>query len=232
MEQAALMFSGGVDSTVTAVRLAREHGTVHLLTFSNGHGHFFMRNAAKRCAELTARFNNLTHTFIPVDTLFDRLIVRSLRRDYAEYRSGFIWCLGCKITMHAAAALYCLRNGISLLADGSSKDTAEMVEQDPYSVSLFREFHRGHGIEYTVPDYGMAREEKIRLLKSLGLREGFPVGSRRLGIQPRCIPGELYYLPRLLLGCDMGHGHEAVGAFMRGKFGDVETYLREELADG
>ena len=48
----ALMFSGGVDSTATAIMLAEKFDRVHLVTYKNGYGHYYFNRTQKRVEEL------------------------------------------------------------------------------------------------------------------------------------------------------------------------------------
>src|SRR4051794_17049612 len=48
----ALMFSGGVDSTATAIMLAEQYDRIHLVTYKNGYGHWYHHRTAERVAEL------------------------------------------------------------------------------------------------------------------------------------------------------------------------------------
>ncbi len=116
-----LMFSGGVDSTIAAINLAKQYYKVHLLTFCNGHGHCFMGKSKDRAAELNNKCGNkFTHSLISIEPLFKRIVLDALLKDYEEFKSGFIWCLGCKMTMHTASIIYNLKNNIKFMADGSS----------------------------------------------------------------------------------------------------------------
>ena len=51
-KEIALMFSGGVDSTATAIMLAEHYDKVHLVTYKNGYGHYYHHRTRKRVDEL------------------------------------------------------------------------------------------------------------------------------------------------------------------------------------
>jgi hypothetical protein len=51
-DEIALMFSGGVDSTATAVMLAERYRRIHLVTYRNGYGHWYHHRSAARVDEL------------------------------------------------------------------------------------------------------------------------------------------------------------------------------------
>lgn len=157
------------------------------------------------------------------------MVLDTLLEDYKEYKSAFIWCLGCKISMHTRSIIYNLESGVRLMADGSSADTSEMVEQMPLSVSLIMMFYAKYGIDYLVPVYNQTRQEKIKRLKELKFHMGIPVKDRFLGIQPRCIPGELYYLPYLLFNKALEHEKPLVTRFIQKKQKIAELYIKEQL---
>ena len=224
----SLMFSGGVDSTMTAVLMAEKYDRIHLLSFGNGYGHYRIGRTRKRAKELTRRFGErFVHRILPVKDIFERILVDTILSDYRRYGSGFIWCMGCKIAMHTRSVLYCLEHDIPIMADGSSGSTGEMVEQMLVSVHMIGEFYDRFGIEFKTPVYAIPREEEIERLKKMGFRMGVRIGSRFLGIQPKCRPGELYYLPFLLFNQPPLHDEETVTTFIEEKQALAEEIVRE-----
>lgn len=214
----SLMFSGGVDSTVAALHLAERYDRIHLLTYANGPGQYGLSRARRRAEELQARFpGRVVYVQRSVRALFERLALRTIEEDYATYRSGFIWCLGCKLAMHVHSAGYARAHGISRHTDGSSAATDEMVEQMPVALAAVRRFYQDHDLDFVPTDYHMARDDKRALLTRAGFRMGIPVRDRYLGIQPSCIPGELYYLPFVLLGRRPDHPEDRVAAYIEAK---------------
>jgi predicted subunit of tRNA(5-methylaminomethyl-2-thiouridylate) methyltransferase len=226
----SLMFSGGLDSTTAAIELAREYDKVYLLTYYNGHGHFNIDKSARRARELTSILGDrFKHSIISIEDLFKDMVIDRLKQDYVKYGSGFIWCLGCKMCMHTRSIIYNLQNNIGLMADGSSADSDEMVEQMQLSVSLISLFYQKYNIEYFVPVYKDTRAEKIRKLNNLGFRMGLRIGDRFLGVQPKCIPGELYYMPYLLFNKALEHEKNLVTEFIREKHELADTYIKGRL---
>lgn len=226
----ALMFSGGLDSTYAAVTLLEEHDRVHLLTYTNEYGHYAVGRVRRRLRELEQRFpGRFIQEIISIRELFDALVVDRLAQEYRTYRSGFIWCLGCKLAMHARSILYCRENGLRYMTDGSSADTDEMVEQMAVSVALVRSLYARWEVSFSTPVYDVPRGEKRRVLDGLGFFRGLPVGDRAFFIQPRCIPGELYYLPFVLLGQAPRHDEEVVARFIRAKGDELDQWLAARL---
>ena len=227
--EVALMFSGGLDSTATALALSRTHERVHLVTYRNGYGHLRLGRARARYEDLVASEGpRFTFSLISTKPLFERLLLRSLAEDYKKVRSGFVWCLGCKLAMHARSAWFCLENGLPRMADGANGETDEMVEQSLLSLSLIRFFYEDLGIDYGAPVYDATRDESRENLRRRGVRTGLTVLGRQLGVQPTCIAGELYYLPYLLLNKPVKHDEDKVAAF----FEDKVPRARELVRDG
>ena len=224
--EVSLMFSGGVDSTTAALELARRHGTVHLLTYRNGYGHYTLERTRRRVRELRrVAGDHFVHTLESVQELFELLVIDDLRAEYRRNGSGFIWSLGCKMAMHTRSILYNLEHGIRVMSDGSSRSTGEMVEQSLLSLYLFREFYGEYGIEFKTPVYTIPREEEIRRLKEQGFRMGIRIRDRFLGVQPKCRPGELYYLPFLLFDQPPRHDEDRVAEFIDAKREVAGAYI-------
>lgn len=227
------MFSGGLDSTVAAISLSGKYGKVHLLTYCNGHGHYHLQKSRARAEELKRKLGDrFIHRLISIEDMFSRLLLDTLLEDYRKYRSAFIWCMGCKLTMHARSIIYNLENGIRLMCDGSSQDTNEMVEQGIMSISMVKMFYKKYGIDYTVPVYEQSRKEKKQVLKGLKFNMGIPAGDRYLGIQPKCIPGEVYYMPYLLFNKALEHEEMSVARFIQDKQLVAERCIEECLRNG
>jgi len=196
LTQVAALFSGGVDSTVVAVRLLQRFDRVHLLTWDTGAGIIGPGRSRYPAGALAERYpGRVLHVVDSCAREFDRIIRSNLIRTYLRYRSRFVWCMGCKLAMHVATLRYCRREGIADAADGSSEETAYYVEQMPVSVQWLREFYERHGLTFHTPAHEFpTRDAKIRLLDEAGLPRGRTVLGRNPGTQPFCVPGNFIYL--------------------------------------
>lgn len=229
-KEVSLMFSGGVDSTIAAINLADKFNRINLLNYSNGYGHYNFENARRRYEELRQKIGSkfIYHHF-SVKGIFDEILVNNILEDYEKYKSAFIWCLGCKMAMHAKSILFNLEKGIKCMADGSSRYSEEFVEQMPISISALRNIYRGYGIRYINPGFGVPREKKIELLKEKGFRMGIRIRDRFIGIQPKCIPGELYYMPGVLFNRFPNHCKKDVYRFINDKERIIGEYIKNGM---
>ncbi len=226
----ALLFSGGVDSTVAACRLAEKHEHVYLVSYENGYGHYKLDRTARRAEEVEQRYpGKITHSIISIQDLFERMVINTLDEDYKKYGSGFVWCMGCKLAMHTRTIIYMVENDIYRVADGSSFATSEMVEQMPLSVAKIRGFYCDYGFPFRNPVYTDLREDSIKVLKRMGFRQGLRIRDRFLGIQPKCKPGELYYMPMILRGTEPDHDEQVVARFLDDKLAWARGHISRTL---
>jgi queuosine biosynthesis protein QueC len=229
-DSVVLLFSGGVDSTMAAVKLAQTHKKVHLLSYKNGYGHYRIDRTKDRAAEIARLYPGIiTHKMVNVQHLFDRMLVDNLHAEYEKHGSAFVWCMGCKLAMHTATILYCVENGVYEAADGSSFATSEMVEQMPISIARIKGFYCEYGITFNNPVYEIPRSESINELKRIGFRMGLQIGDRFLGVQPKCKAGELYYMPLILRGTQPNHDPAKVESFIEEKMGWARSWVNDQI---
>ena len=223
----ALMFSGGIDSTVAAAKLAETHERVHLLTWRNGHGHWGFSRVRRRAEEVASRYppGRVVHQLADIRDLFRELAIATMVADAREYGGHFVWCLGCKLAMHAASLRYCLQNGLSTMADGSAADTDEMVEQSLIALSLTYQMYADHGVEFTAPVYEMTRDEKRAWLKERGYNLGIQIGDRHLGVQPTCHAGELAYLSYVLFNKAVNNPEHGVAGYIESRRPFIDEWV-------
>lgn len=75
-------------------------------------------------------------------------------------------CLGCRLAMHIESIIYCIKNDIHIVADGSVKYQNDFPEQNGVAIKIFRELYKKYGIEYRtiLAEVSSAKEVKYRLL--------------------------------------------------------------------
>ena len=224
----SLMFSGGVDSTFAAVKLADDFDIIHLLTYTNSYAHFSLKRAKNRFQELVDIVGpKFSYELINVKDVFDSVVLNDIVDDYVKYKSGFIWCMSCKMVMHAQTIIYNRQRGIDYSCDGSSASTKEMVEQMSGSLELIKDFYKSNNMKFFSPIYDIPREEEVKSLKKMGFFMGKRVWNRHLGIQPRCVPGEIYYLPYILFNKYPDHVRKNVSDYINNKSSKLQKIIED-----
>jgi len=172
----AMMFSGGLDTTLAAARLL-ESGDVerlHLLTFCNGFcvgvGHSGFHVGELRRIHGADR---VLHEIIYVTEIFEEL--RSPVLDLVrKWGSTLAVDLCCRLSFETAAIIYCINNGIADLCDGTNIDQGRLFLEKPEYLRVSREYFAEHGIHYFSPVYGRegGRKGRMDALKQRGLSVG------------------------------------------------------------
>ena len=160
---AAIMFSGGTDSTLAAALMLEEGREVHLLTFNPG---FVLwasnsRYNARRLEQVYG-IDRVHHHILDNSSNTKKVLWKDIRRDIKEY--GFnmqaLVCLGCRMAMHAGAVVYCLEHEVPYLVDGSIADQATIPEQLQSTLTRHRAFYRDtFGMHHRSPIYNESRSD-------------------------------------------------------------------------
>ena len=176
--EVVLMFSGGIDSLLAAVLLAKEYDKVHLLTFKKGYLEFGLKNSLPNIGRLKALCGEekFIHKIVNIKPLVRRFSIRSIIRDRFRYETEVVWCVACRTTMNTAAMLYALENKLAAVSDGSNREQIPgekhltgTAENYPSVVDRLKDFALSHGVEFATPVYDFGdREERRRKLSELG----------------------------------------------------------------
>jgi len=215
----ALLFSGGLDSTLAATVLARSYDIVHLISVSRGYGHTKIERTATRLEELRSHVDGaaeFTHSILSGKELFRTIVLRTLARDIVRFRGLFVICVGCKLVMHTIGTIYCLEHGIPNIADGASGATEWMSDQAPVTLEGYRQLHETFAIRYSNPVVNINDREHAReALRRLGIRTGRKVAGRDLGTQPVCYYGDaLTFLRESLFKVSLPVSDKAIGEYV------------------
>ena len=234
--EALLMYSGGLDSSASAIIMLEQFERLHLLTYSYGYGQLFLKWAKKGANGLIEVFGpqRFIHVITSVKDIFQRIFVRSAVRDYKNYKSRFIWCLACKLSMHTSNIIYCLEHGLNAASDGSSGETAYYVEQMPQSIKAIRQFYSEFGVNFVTPVYNMGScEAKLKLLAQKGIRSvGIAVRDRNPGTQPLCVVGNLIHFASTFFGKHPSYDEELVLRFIREKTQIARRIIEDRVKSG
>ena len=175
MDEVAVLYSGGSDSTCTAVLAARAHPRVHLLTC--------MRLGMVHVERSNTNFRKLQEMFgpdrfrrpdlMPVDRLFRHLSYHGYLGDLRRHGLMVLTTCGvCKLAMHSRALLYCRAQGIRKVWDGANRNMYIFPEQMLSVLDLLRDLYARHGITYENPVFDYEDPQ------------GLNFGSRVFGLNP------------------------------------------------
>lgn len=214
----ALLFSGGLDSTLAATVLAKSYDIVHLISVSRGYGHTKIERTAARFDELRSHVDEavFTHTILSGKELFRTTVLSTLAKDIVRFRGLFVICVGCKLVMHTIGAIYCLEHGIPDIADGASGATEWMSDQAAVTLEGYRQLHDAFAIRYSNPVVEINDREHAReALRRLSIRTGQKVAGRDLGTQPVCYYGDaLTFLRESLFKVSLPVSDKAISEYM------------------
>lgn len=154
-----VMFSGGRDSSIAAVRLAQQEVPLHLVTVTSGHL-FGIANVRRRLIELKP--------LLPPSTKW--LQVRQphdLKTDTSFYE---LTCLPCHHSYVVASCVIAAKHAVKRLAFGYARYQSNWPEQTPLAIERLRAALSTHGIALDLPAYDLdSRESAINALKDLGV---------------------------------------------------------------
>jgi len=231
--EAALLFSGGLDSTMAATVLAEQYDKVHLLAVERGYGQVKVERTRRRFEELQEAIgeNRFTHDILEARKLFGRIVMRTLLRDIVKYKGLFVVCVGCKLVMHTVALIHCLEHNIPCIADGASGATEWMSDQNSESIEGYRRLHGTFGVLYSNPVIDIQdREEERKRLRELGLSTGRKVAGRDLGTQPVCYYGDLLtFLREAVFRFSLPVTNRSVGAYIEEKTPALIDYVHKHF---
>ncbi len=170
---AAVLFSGGTDSTLAAAQMLEEFDKVTLLTFDPGYL-FFLKNTRVHARKLQEKYGKerVTHEIIDIRHFIKDILGRDVAGDLREYSFNMasLVCLGCRLSMHAYAIYWCLKNEVPYIADGSIRAQSTIPEQMESVIRRNRRFYsQSYGIHHFSPIYEES-ESDIRL-SELGIAD-------------------------------------------------------------
>ena len=150
----ALMYSGGTDSTLAAVKAAQAFQQVHLLTYRR-FGMFHLQNSERNVKALRERFGQerfVRPALIPVDDLFRHVSYESYLRDLLRHRLMLLTTCGlCKLAMHLRTLVYCHRHGVGCVWDGANRNMTIFPAQMSEVLEMLRRLYGLADIEYENP---------------------------------------------------------------------------------
>jgi len=168
-EKAALLFSGGTDSTASAALTAADFPEVHLLTYRRL-GMRSAENAAHNYRRLQERFPQVAFVHRLFETTALARRITEHRRWHYLRRYGFFTlqnCGFCAVVNHVATAAYCLRHGIANTADGITRDWPFFPGHMKRVIELLEAWYLRFGITYRTPVWEYAIAEPPRYIDKI-----------------------------------------------------------------
>ena len=149
--QCVLMFSGGRDSTLAALRLHNQGYELTLVTVSSDH--LFGINAVRnRLQEL--------RKILPAQTQWFRIRQpEELQTDTSFYEKTCLPCHHAYVVVAAAVAMFL---ETEILAFGYAGYQSTWPEQTPMAISRLRQVLRGQGIRLLLPVYNLASRKQAQ----------------------------------------------------------------------
>lgn len=158
-KRCAVLFSGGLDSSLAVCRMVEKGYVPELLHFNQGA--LISNNLVSiRYNELKAVYNDYLGDihFFNVSGLFRRIALVPLEEDIKKYNISLV-CLGCKLAMHAQSVIFCKKNDISVIADGSNERQKRYREQRKIALDFIRDLYNQYKILYENPVYNLDKKD-------------------------------------------------------------------------
>jgi len=171
-KRAAVLFSGGTDSTNTALYAAAEYDEIHLLTYDRL-GYYNMGASSVNANKVKWMFKdkNITHNIINIDRFYQEICYHQYLKDLFRHGKMLLLTCGlCKLAMHWRTIIYCLDNKVEAVYDGSNIEMAD-PSQNENIVNEMKAFYKRFGINLYYPVYYQSKQEREERLYNLGVSE-------------------------------------------------------------
>ena len=158
-KKCAVLFSGGLDSSLAVCKMIEQGYDIELLHFDQGA--LLSNNLPSiRMAEIQKAYpsSRINIHYINASGIFRRLALTTLESDIIKHNVSLI-CMGCKLAMHVCATIFCVRNNISTIADGSTKRQERYAEQRMIAIDFIKALYNQYGITYINPIYYLEKSE-------------------------------------------------------------------------
>lgn len=158
-KRCGILFSGGLDSSLAVCKMIESGYTADLLHFDQGA--LISNNLVQ------IRYNELKKVYSDglqdihynnIAGMFRRIALVSLEDDIKTYGVSLV-CVGCKLAMHVQSIIFCKKNNILCMADGSTERQKRYGEQREVALDFVKNLYREHSIEYVNPVYLLDKKE-------------------------------------------------------------------------
>lgn len=156
-KEVLLLYSGGKDSTLSAIRLRKEGYHVHFFHFNNG----FMLDTDKpyltfsnTFAEKGGYYFDFRNHSIDIQNLFESYFAR-WKEEHGDILEDAtldseIRCLSCRMAMYTEILCYAKKHQFKYIAEGARISQQFMIEQQPM-INRLKELASEYGIEILYP---------------------------------------------------------------------------------
>lgn len=165
-KKAAVLFSGGIDSSLSACYMAEACYDIDILNYATGT--LISKNLHRiRYEELKQNFCQIKNLVEKdISGLVRKIALATMEKDILKYSVSLI-CLGCRLAMHTQTIIHCKVNNIETVADGATMKQCQYSEQTSTAINLFKEFYKSYGISYVNPIYNLDKNEvKYKLFEN------------------------------------------------------------------
>lgn len=202
----SLQFTGGRDSTLTAIHLIEKYQmkTLHLLTFQTD----LMTDIDKvyknveKLEEYFRKKARINHHLLDTNQLLRDLVQKNYFHDLIQFKTynAATFCPSCRLSHHANTIIFCKINGVGNSADGVNELTGFDLFQQEWAVDMVRQLYKEYGISYHTPLLHQKTSSEVLLEE---YNEKNALDNPFYEEQPRCIGGgqfhnlylRCYYLP-------------------------------------
>lgn len=157
-----ILFSGGVDSTYVATKVAEEFDRIVLNTYKVP-GMVWVDRSKVSAAQLKKLYGEkIEHNIIDITENVNQIRGGALKclKDNLKYKFFYSWCLGCKLVMHQCTKDFCRKENIDVVFDGSNAYDLHSLEQYEDVKEIFNsKVYNSNDINFTSPNY---HEEGIK----------------------------------------------------------------------
>jgi hypothetical protein len=191
----ALLFSGGLDTTLEVIERGKTYKDIYLLTFDNGCC-INLGSATRRLDDLRriTRSDGIHHILIDTRDLMHKLLKETaLLRN--EFHSPLIFDLACKMSAISHLIVFARTHGVTDISDGAAVEQTQVFIQHPDFSKHIAPLVTDYGLRFVKPTgFNMGRKEKLELLAKYGLSDGIPALEKvhitsQLAYQPFCMRG-------------------------------------------
>ncbi|MFA5260514.1 MAG: hypothetical protein WC450_04735 [Candidatus Omnitrophota bacterium] len=151
--EAAVLFSGGTDSTLTAALMADRFQKVHLVTYTR-YGFFSVGNTKLNARKLMDKYgkDRYVHHIINIDALTEHVFYERYWHNLSRYGFFVLSICGlCKLAMHMAAVVFCLEHKIANVCDGANQGMYLFPDQMSVILQEYKNMYARFQINYFNP---------------------------------------------------------------------------------